>query len=34
MSPIDPTVIWPSLTFCQVAPASVVFQTPPPVDPK
>ena len=31
MSPIEPTLKYPSEIFAQVRPASVVFHTPPPV---
>jgi hypothetical protein len=34
MAPIEPSGICPSLMLFQFAPASVVFQTPPPVLPK
>ncbi len=32
-APIEPELIWPSVTGFQVSPASVVFHTPPPVTP-
>jgi DICT domain-containing protein len=34
MAPMEPTAIWPSDTLTQLWPASVVFQMPPPAEPK